>query len=213
LLKVYRALGISFDPKYAPCCLPRKITIIDMTIVQADIEQPLTQSNLINLAHILPKPSQDVDLHLVETFHEVVQVTVYAHPAPMHPFEQWEKPAEGGTLRRLIDWVGKALLLTHSGLMPTTRRHRRAQHRHRHAPQQPLHPSGLLAKERRDKNPGGCEQPAAPFHLAVGFVSCEDLSGAPVPGPHGGPQPQAALGWRVAMARLSLRATCGSPLP
>src|SRR2546428_8930304 len=46
----------------------------------ADIEQPLTQRNLVNLAHILPKQSKDVDLHLVETFNEVVHLTVYAHP-------------------------------------------------------------------------------------------------------------------------------------
>jgi hypothetical protein len=58
-----------------------------------DIEQPLTPRNLINLAHILPKQSQDVDLHLVETFNEVVHLTVYAHPDPMHPFEQLENPA------------------------------------------------------------------------------------------------------------------------
>src|SRR5438105_12481602 len=59
----------------------------------ADIEQPLTQRNLINLAHILPKQSKDVDLHLVETFNEVVNLTVYAHPDPMNPFEQLENPA------------------------------------------------------------------------------------------------------------------------
>jgi hypothetical protein len=58
-----------------------------------DIEQPLTQRNLINLAHILPKQSKDVDLHLVETFNEVVNLTVYAHPDPMNPFEQLENPA------------------------------------------------------------------------------------------------------------------------
>ena len=63
------------------------------SIVTADIEQPLTQRNLINLAHILPKQSKDVDLHLVETFNEVVNLTVYAHPDPMNPFEQLENPA------------------------------------------------------------------------------------------------------------------------
>ena len=62
-------------------------------ITKADIEQPLIQRNLINLAHILPKQSKDVDLHLVETFNEVVHLTVYAHPDPMNPFEQLENPA------------------------------------------------------------------------------------------------------------------------
>ena len=58
----------------------------------ADIEQPLTRGNLINLAHILPKQSQDFDLYLVETFNEVVHLTLYAHPDPMNPFKQLENP-------------------------------------------------------------------------------------------------------------------------
>jgi len=60
----------------------------------------------------LPKQSQDFALYLVETFHEVVHVTVYAHPDPMHPFKQLKHPTSGGTLRWVIDLVGKALLLT-----------------------------------------------------------------------------------------------------
>jgi hypothetical protein len=58
----------------------------------SDIEQPLTRGNLINLAHILPKQSQDFDLYLVETFNEVVHLTLYAHPDPMNPFKQLENP-------------------------------------------------------------------------------------------------------------------------
>ena len=60
--------------------------------VIADIEQPLTRRNLINLAHILPKQSKDFDLHLVETFNEVMHLTLYAHPDPMNPFKQLENP-------------------------------------------------------------------------------------------------------------------------
>ena len=60
--------------------------------VRADIEQPLTRRNLINLAHILPKQSKDFDLHLVETFNEVMHLTLYAHPDPMNPFKQLENP-------------------------------------------------------------------------------------------------------------------------
>jgi hypothetical protein len=62
-------------------------------ILNTDIEQPLTERNLINLAHILPKQAQDVDLHLVETFNEVVKLTLYAHPHPMNSFEQLEYPS------------------------------------------------------------------------------------------------------------------------
>ena len=58
----------------------------------SDIEQPLTRRNLINLAHILPKQSKDFDLHLVETFNEVMHLTLYAHPDPMNPFKQLENP-------------------------------------------------------------------------------------------------------------------------
>ena len=70
-----------------------KNRVSEIQRLTTDIEQPLTQRNLINLAHILPKQSKDVDLHLVETFHEVVNLTVYAHPDPMNPFEQLENPA------------------------------------------------------------------------------------------------------------------------
>src|SRR5436309_4673107 len=58
----------------------------------SDIEQPLTRRNLINLAHILPKQSKDFDLHLVETFNEVMYLTLYTHPNPMNPFKQLENP-------------------------------------------------------------------------------------------------------------------------
>jgi len=68
-------------------------SVCSKSVAVADIEQPLTQRNLINLAHILSKQSKDVDLHLVETFNEVVNLTVYAHPDPMNPFEQLENPA------------------------------------------------------------------------------------------------------------------------
>jgi len=57
-----------------------------------DIEQPLTQRNLINLAHILPKQLKDFDLHLVETFNEVMYLTLYTHLNPMNPFKQLENP-------------------------------------------------------------------------------------------------------------------------
>ena len=58
----------------------------------ADIEQPLTRRNLINLAHMLPEQAKDFDLHLVETFNEVVYLTLYADPDPMNPFKQLENP-------------------------------------------------------------------------------------------------------------------------
>ena len=58
-----------------------------------DIEQPLSRRNLINLAHFLSKQPKDFDLHLVQTFNEVMHLTLYAHADPVNPFEQLEHPS------------------------------------------------------------------------------------------------------------------------
>jgi hypothetical protein len=57
-----------------------------------DIEQPLTRRNLINLAHFLSKQSKDFDLHLVETFNEVVNLILHEKTDPVNPFEELEHP-------------------------------------------------------------------------------------------------------------------------
>ena len=57
-----------------------------------DIEQPLSRRNLINLAHFLSKQPKDFDLHLVKTFNEVMNLTLYAHADPVNAFEQLEHP-------------------------------------------------------------------------------------------------------------------------
>jgi hypothetical protein len=57
-----------------------------------DIEQPLTRRNLINLACILPKQPKDFDLHLVETFNEVMNLILHDQADPVNPFEQLEHP-------------------------------------------------------------------------------------------------------------------------
>jgi hypothetical protein len=52
-----------------------------------DIDQPLTRRNLINLAHFLPKQPEDFDLHLVETFNQVVNLILHKKADPVNPFE------------------------------------------------------------------------------------------------------------------------------
>ena len=41
---------------------------------------------------MLPKQPKDFDLHLVETFHEVVNLILHDHADPMNPFEPLEDP-------------------------------------------------------------------------------------------------------------------------
>jgi hypothetical protein len=41
---------------------------------------------------MLPKQPKDFDLHLVETFNEVVNLILHDHADPMNPFEQLEDP-------------------------------------------------------------------------------------------------------------------------
>lgn len=62
------------------------------TALFADIEQPLTRRNLINLAHFLPKQPKDFDLHLVETFNEVMYLILHDQTDPVNSFEQLEHP-------------------------------------------------------------------------------------------------------------------------
>lgn len=59
---------------------------------KTDIEQPLTRGNLINLAHFLPEQPKDFDLHLVETFNEVVNLILHDQTNPVNTFEQLEYP-------------------------------------------------------------------------------------------------------------------------
>ena len=63
-----------------------------ISFVVTDIEQPLTRGNLINLAHFLPEHPKDFDLHLVETFNEVVHLILHDHADSMNPFEELEDP-------------------------------------------------------------------------------------------------------------------------
>ena len=62
-----------------------------------DIEQPLTRRNLINLAHFLSKQPKDFDLHLVETFNQVMNLTMHAHTDPVNSIEQLEHPTFGAS--------------------------------------------------------------------------------------------------------------------
>ena len=53
----------------------------------ADIEQPLTRGNLIKPADLFPKQAQDFDLHIVETFNQVVDLALNYHADAVNPFE------------------------------------------------------------------------------------------------------------------------------
>lgn len=79
-----RNLAVNLRP--GSVILPRKVN------ASADIEQPLSRRNLINLAHFLPEHPKDFDLHLVETFNKVVNLILHDHTDTMNPFEQLEDP-------------------------------------------------------------------------------------------------------------------------
>jgi hypothetical protein len=52
----------------------------------------LSGSNLIKTADLLSKQTEDVGLHLVETFNEIMPLPLYRHSDVVHAFQQLEHP-------------------------------------------------------------------------------------------------------------------------
>ena len=44
------------------------------------------------LAHFLPKQPKDFDLHLIETFNEVMNLILHGYADPVNPFKELEDP-------------------------------------------------------------------------------------------------------------------------
>lgn len=85
--------GVKSTPRPSDKNYTTQETVLQETDTNTDIEQPLSRRNLINLAHFLSKQPKDFDLHLVQTFNEVMHLTLYAHADPVNPFEQLEHPS------------------------------------------------------------------------------------------------------------------------
>ena len=97
--------------------------------VTADIEQPLTMGNLIKPANGFPKQAKDFNLHVVETYNEVLELALHRHADAMNPFQELEHPTQGGSLGWLVDLVGERLVLTSQLLAQSALRHRIDQQR------------------------------------------------------------------------------------
>ena len=135
-----------------------------------DIEQPLTEGNLIKSTDFFPKQAKDFDVYLVEAFNQVVDLTLHRHANAMNPFEQLEDPTQGRPLRRLVDLVWYRLVLTRSWLAQSTLRHGIDQQGSCHHHQQPLNTARFFQKQRRDKEQRVFEKPEASLGLGLVLV-------------------------------------------
>jgi hypothetical protein len=52
----------------------------------------LSGRNLIKTADLLSKQTEDVDLHIVETFNEIMHLPLYRHSDAVNAFQQLENP-------------------------------------------------------------------------------------------------------------------------
>ena len=102
---------------------------MDRNYGTTDIEQPLTGGNLIKPANCFPKQAKDFNLHVVETYNEILELTLYGHADTMNPFQELEHPTQGGPLGWLVDLVGERLVLTRQLLAQSALRHRIDQQR------------------------------------------------------------------------------------
>ncbi len=71
----------------------------------------------------MTKQTEDVNLHIMKTFHEIMPLPWHHHADPVNAFEQLEDPTSGGRRCGLIDVVRHGLLVLGSWLSKSTWRH------------------------------------------------------------------------------------------
>ena len=103
---------------------------------------------MIKPANCFPTQAKDFNLHVVETYNEVLELAWHRHADAVNPFQELEHPTQGGPLGWVVDLVGERLVLTRQLLAPSALRHRIDQQRSRHHHQQPLYSARLLHKQR-----------------------------------------------------------------
>jgi len=150
---------------------------------------------LIKTTDPFSKQAQDFDLHVVQAFDEGVNLALDGDPDTVHPFQQLEKPTEGRTGGRLVDWVRHGVVLSGSVLAHATLRHRIDAQGSRHHREQPLHPRGVFHKQRGDKKQRIFEKPQAPFHLGLRFLGLHHRAITEWARLNIGPQNKAGLVW------------------
>ena len=76
----------------------------------------LARSNVIHLTNFFTKQAKNFDANLVQPFDERVHLILNGHPHAVHPFQQLEHPAQGGTTCRVMDVIGPRVVLPRSCL-------------------------------------------------------------------------------------------------
>ena len=76
----------------------------------------LARSHGIHLTNFFTKQAKHVEANLVQPFDERVNLIVNGHPHAVHPFQQLEHPAQGGTTCRLMDVMGPRVVAPRSCL-------------------------------------------------------------------------------------------------
>jgi hypothetical protein len=109
---------------------------------------------VVKVADRVPKPTENVDLHLGEAFDAFMHVSLYRHPDAVNAFQELEASPQGRRRGRLGELVRHGLLVRGSWLAKSALRHGVDQQREGHHHQQSFNAAMLFDKHRRDKNRG-----------------------------------------------------------
>ena len=87
---------------------------------------------MIKTATLFPKQTKDVDLHVIESFKEIMHLTVYGHPNAVNAFQQLEDPTSGWRRGGVVDLVRHRLVVVGQVLAQSALCHRVDQQGERH---------------------------------------------------------------------------------
>lgn len=104
--------------------------------------------NMIKTANVFSKHAEDVALHVVEAFDEIVNLILYRHSHTVHACQPWENPSEGRGRWGWVDVVRYRLVVACSWLAQSALRHRVDQQGEGHHHPQPFNPAGLFDQQR-----------------------------------------------------------------
>ena len=106
---------------------------------------------MIKTANLCTTQTKDVDWHVVESFDELIYLSLYGHPNAVKAFQELDDPASGGRRGGLGEWVRHRLVVVGSWLAPAALCHRVDQQGERHHHQHPVDTAGLFHTHRRDQ--------------------------------------------------------------
>ena len=67
---------------------------------------------MIKPANRFPKPTKDVELHIVEAFNEIIHLSLDGHPNAVHACQELEDPAYGWRRGGVVDGVRHGCLVS-----------------------------------------------------------------------------------------------------